>query len=129
MNELYRNDVRVDIEYEKFENLTTNVITSNGFLDGASYVTSNLQAITPNGTSRFDPKWAIGWKNYVIMGPLVSTNTFRFYNQDNGTFYIWSPGSGTDADITTNGGTLYGSTGKYIRKALISTILSSNTTP
>jgi len=128
MSELYRNDVRVDIEYEKFENLASNVITSNGFLDGASYVTSNLQAITADGTQNFDPTWAIGWKNYVIMGPLLN-NSFRFYNQDDGTFYKWTPGSGTDAFITTNGGTLYGSTGGYLKKALISTILSSSTTP
>ena len=128
MSELYRNDVRVDIEYEKFENLASNVITSNGFLDGSSYVTSNLQAITADGTQNFDPTWAIGWKNYVIIGPLLN-NSFRFYNQDDGTFYKWTPGSGTEAFITTNGGTLYGSTGGYLRKALISTILSSSTTP
>jgi hypothetical protein len=128
MSELYRNDVRVDVEYEKFENLAANVITSNGFLDGASYVTSNLQAITADGTQDFDPVWAIGWKNYVIMGPLLNSS-FRFYNQDDGTFYKWTPGSGTGAFITTNGGTLYGSTGTYLRKALISTILSSSTTP
>jgi|688.fasta_scaffold00733_2 hypothetical protein len=128
MSELYMHDVRVDIEYEKFENLAANVITSNGFLDGDSYVTSNLQAITADGTENFDPTWAIGWKNYVIMGPLLN-NSFRFYNQDDGTFYKWTPGSGSGVFITTNGGTLYGSTGTYIRKALISTILSSSTTP
>lgn len=128
MSELYRHDVRVDIEYEKFENLAANVITSNGFLDGASYVTSNLQAITADGTQDFDPVWAIGWKNYVIMGPLLNSS-FRFYNQDDATFYKWTPGSGSDTIITTNGGTLYGSTGTYLKKALISTILSSSTTP
>lgn len=128
MSELYRNDVRVDIEYEKFENLAASPILSNGFLDGASYVTSNLQAITADGTQNFDPVWAIGWKNYVIMGPVLN-NSFRFYNEDDGTFYKWTPGSGTGALITTNGGTLYGSTGTYLRKALISTILSSSTTP
>jgi hypothetical protein len=128
MSELYRNDVRVDIEYEKFENLAASPILSNGFLDGASYVTSNLQAITADGTQNFDPTWAIGWKNYVIMGPLLN-NSFRFYNQDDGTFYKWTPGSGSGVFITTNGGTLYGSTGTYLIKALISTILSSSTTP
>lgn len=128
MNELYRNDVRVDIEYEKFGNLASSPITSNGFLDGASYVTSNLQAITADGTQNFSPRWAIGWKNYVIIGPLLN-ESFRFYNQDTGTFYKWTPGSGTDARITTNGGTLYGSSRRYLKKAVISTILSSSTTP
>jgi hypothetical protein len=129
ISELYQQDVRVDIEYEKFENLAANLITSNGFLDGASYVTSNLQAITADGTQDFDPLWAIGWKNYVIIGPMLN-NSFRFYNQDDGTFYSWTPGgSRSQTYITTNGGTLYNSDGKYSRKALISTILSSNTTP
>lgn len=130
MSELYRNDVRVDVEYEKFENLAANVITSNGFLDGASYVTSNLQAITADGTQNIFPYWAAGWKNYIILGPMLNSS-FRFYNQDNGTFYRWSPSSGaTNATkFTINGGTIYSWSSGYIKKALISTILSSNTTP
>jgi hypothetical protein len=130
MSELYRNDVRVDIEYEKFENLASNVITSNGFLDGASYVTSNLQAITADGTQNIFPYWAAGWKNYIILGPMLNSS-FRLYNQDNGTFYRWSPSSGaTNATkFTINGGTIYSWSNQYIKKALISTVLSSNTTP
>jgi hypothetical protein len=133
MNELYRNDVRVDIEYEKFENLASNVITTSGFLDGSSYVTSNLQAITADGDEPFDPAFAIGWKNYIIIGPLLN-GSYRFYNQDTGTFYKWTPGSEQDYRyrLTTNGGTLYGtgtSYNKFLQKALISDIFSSSTTP
>ena len=128
VTEMYRNDVRVDLEYEKFENLPSSYISSKGFLDGTSYVTSNLQAITADGTQNFMPEWAIGWKNYVIMGPLAN-NSFRLYNEDTKTFYRWTPGSGTLASISTNGGTIYGSTGGYLRKAVISDILTTSTTP
>lgn len=128
VKDMYRNDIRIDLEYEKFENLPSSYISSNGFLDGTSYVTSNLQTITSDGTQNFIPYFAIGWKNYVIMGPLIN-NSFRFYNQDTGTFYKWTPGSGTDAGITTNSGTMYGAAGGYLKKATLTTVLASPTTP
>jgi hypothetical protein len=130
MNALQNQEVRVNIEFEKFENLPSNLITSNGFLDGASYVTSNLQAITSDGTNNFNIQWAIGWKNYIIMGPLYPDASFRIYNEDTGTFYTWTPGGDHNGVyITTNGGTIYRSLDGYIIKADIDTILSVSTTP
>jgi hypothetical protein len=130
MKALNNQDVRVNVEFEKFENLPSNLITTNGFLDGASYVTSNLQAITADGTNNFNVQSAIGWKNYVIMGPLSSDASFRFYNEDTGTFYKWTPGgSYSGAYITINGGTIYRSTGGYIKKADLNTVLAVSTTP
>lgn len=130
MKAIRNQDVRIDIEFEKFENLPSNLITSNGFLDGASYVTSNLQAITSDGTNNFNVQSAIGWKNYVIMGPLYPDASFRIYNEDTGTFYKWTPGgSYSGAYITTNGGTIYRSTGGYLKKANLNTVLAVSTTP
>jgi hypothetical protein len=135
MAQLYRQDVRLDVEYEKFENLPSSYISSNGFLDGASYVTSNLQALTGDAGQNFDPDWSIGWKNYIIMGPLLN-NSFRFYNQDTGTWYKWTPGDGTSAFVKTNGGTIYGSKpgsgaigGGALQKADLTTVLATSTTP
>ena len=132
MKAIRNQDVRIDIDFEKFENLPSNLITSNGFLDGTSYVTSNLQAITADGTNNFNVKTAIGWKNYVIMGTLSSDASFRFYNEDTGTFYKWTPGgsySYFDAYITTNGGTIYSSRNGYLKKADLNTVLAVSTTP
>ena len=130
MKALYNQDVRIDIEFEKFENLPSNVITTNGFLDGASYVTSNLQAITADGTYNFNVQSAIGWKNYVIMGPLSPDASFRFYNEDTGTFYKWTPGGSYGGSfITVNGGTIYRSEGAYLKKADLNTVLAESTTP
>jgi hypothetical protein len=130
MKALYNQDVRIDIEYEKFENLPSNLITTNGFLDGASYVTSNLQAITADGINNFNVQSVIGWKNYVIMGPLQSDASFRFYNEDTGTFYKWTPGgSYSGSFITVNGGTIYRSEGAYLKRADLTTVLGVSTTP
>jgi len=130
MKALNNQDVRVNIEFEKFENLPSELITTDGFLDGDSYATSNLQAITANGTNNFNVQSAIGWKNYVIMGPLSSDSSFRFYNEDTRTFYKWTPGgSYGGAYITINGGTIYKSTGGYIKKADLNTVLAVSTTP
>jgi len=132
MNALQNQDVRVNIEFEKFENLPSNLITSNGFLDGNSYVTSNLTALT----GVINPVLALGWKNYIIIGP--DNNNFIIYNQDTGTFYNWSPSSYPIIyseylyiiSININSGSLYYSgVSKYLFKANISDILSSSTTP
>jgi len=130
MNALKNQEVRVNVEFEKFENLPSNLITTNGFLDGASYVTSNLQAITADGTNNFNIQSAIGWKNYVIMGPLFPDSSYRFYNEDTGTFYKWTPGGDYGLPlITINGGTIYKGIGGYVKKADIATILTESTTP
>jgi hypothetical protein len=129
MNALRNQDVRVNIEFEKFENLPSNLITTNGFLDGASFVTSNLQAITADGTNNFNVRSAIGWKNYVIMGPLYPDASFRIYNEDTGTFYKWTPGGFYGGAYIINGETIYSSLDGYIKKANLNTVLAVSTTP
>ena len=83
MNELYRNDVRVDIEYEKFENLVPNLITTNSLTDGASYTNVNLIRLLYGS----DPV-------YLGVNPLVLHNVpyknYMIYVMDS------VPGGGTD---------------------------------
>ena len=73
MSELYRNDVRVDIEYEKFENLASNVITTNSLTDGASYL--NTQ-----------------WKSLLGISSVVRVQSMIFYKK----YIIYLIGQGID---------------------------------
>jgi len=73
MSELYRNDVRVDIEYEKFENLAQNVITTNSLTDGASYL--NTQ-----------------WKTVIGIPELARVQSMIFYKK----YIIYLVGGGND---------------------------------
>lgn len=81
MNELYRNDVRVDIEYEKFENLASNLITTNSLTDGGSYVNTQwktLLGISTGAGGRVQSM--IFWKQYIIYTVGDTTPTFWFYD-------------------------------------------------
>lgn len=73
MSELYRNDVRVDIEYEKFENLAQNLITTNSLTDGASYL--NTQ-----------------WKSLLGISSVVRVQSMIFYKK----YIIYLIGEGID---------------------------------
>jgi hypothetical protein len=73
MSELYRNDVRVDIEYEKFENLAQNLITTNSLTDGASYL--NTQ-----------------WKSLLGISSVVRVQSMIFYKK----YIIYLIGQGID---------------------------------
>jgi hypothetical protein len=130
ISDLYRQDVRVEVDFEKFENLPSSLITTNGFLDGNAWVTSNIQALAGDSGQNFDPEWAIGWKNYIIIGPLLN-NTYRLYNQDTKTFYNWTPNFRGVTHFTINGNTLYSSGYRAgtLSRANINTILSASNTP
>jgi hypothetical protein len=80
MSELYRNDVRVDIEYEKFENLAQNLITTNSLTDGASYLNTQWKSLLGiSSTARVHSM--IFYKKYVIY--VVRVDVFyRFYFYD-----------------------------------------------
>jgi hypothetical protein len=45
MKALYNQDVKVDIEYEKFENLPQTLITTKSLTDGGSYTNTNIKTV------------------------------------------------------------------------------------
>jgi len=132
MNQLYRNDVRVDLEFEKFENLPSSLITTNGFFDGASYVTSNLEAkFGVPGEQYYLNQWMCSYKDYIIIGPKVTDGTFQLYNQVTGVYYTWKP-SGFSWNPAQNpivvGGLIY-LQGYGLSRVSISSILNNPTAP
>lgn len=130
IGKLTQQDVSLEVDFEQFANLPSNLITTNGFLDGQSWVTSNIQALAGNPGQNFDPEWAIGWKNYIITGPLLNAS-YRLYNQNTGTFYNWTPNFRGVTRFTINGNTLYSSGYRAgtLSKANINTILAVSNTP
>jgi hypothetical protein len=71
MNALKNQEVRVNVEFEEFENLPSNLITTNSLTDGASYTNVNLipllygyQPLYPE----FSPRVLnnVPYKNYMI---------------------------------------------------------------
>lgn len=131
MNQLYRNDVRVDLEFENFENLAANVITTNGFFDGGSYVTSNLAAMFGTPGQIYVNQWMNIYKDYIIIGPKVGYGTFQFYNQSTGTYYTWNPASyvSSACEPIIVGGNVYMANGMVLVKASINSILTNSTLP
>jgi hypothetical protein len=45
VNKLYRQDLRVDVDYEKFENLPQTLVTTKSLTDGASYLNTNIKTL------------------------------------------------------------------------------------
>jgi hypothetical protein len=85
MSELYRNDVRVDIEYEKFENLAQNVITTNSLTDGASYINTQWKTVTGVPTDiNGEVQSMIFYKKYIIyiIGNQQDTGLYTFWFYD-----------------------------------------------
>lgn len=133
MNQLYRNDVRVDLEFEKFENLASNLITTNGFFDGGSYVTSNLATMFGTSGEVYVNEWMLNYKDYIIIGPKVTDGTFQLYNQNTGTYYTWKPTSFNFQQFPNPivvGGFIYlSNNGGVLARASISSVLSNPTLP
>ena len=127
ISDLYRQDVLVEVDLEKFENLPENLITTNGFLDGNAWVVSNIAQIT-GYSGIFDPDWVTGYKNYVIIGKL-GNSTFKIYNEFTQTFYTWTPNFGSSIRVIVVGNTIYGANGLYLIKADLTTVLNNPTTP
>lgn len=129
VTQMYRNDVRVELEYEKFENLPATPITTNGFFDAGAWAVSNICALT--NTPWYDTSYGVGYKNYIILGPLVD-KSFRIYNQNTKIFYTWSPPNGIGVYTTRPlviGNVIYIYVVSYLAKASIDTILSNPVTP
>jgi len=68
MKALYNQDVRVEIEYEKFENLPQTLITTKSTTDGGSYVNTNIKTLLglPSNARVFHTNFYKQWIVYVI---------------------------------------------------------------
>lgn len=84
MSELYRQDVQVQIEFEKFENLPSSLITTNGITDPASFL--NVQWATLSGAQVMPNGRLYGtfvWKQYVVRMNVIGNSDhveFIFYD-------------------------------------------------
>jgi hypothetical protein len=114
VTQMYRNDVRVDLEYEKFANLPTAPITTNSLTDGTSYV--NTQYKTLLGIpANYRVFATLAYKNYIIyvMDNFYARYTFWFYDTTKPVGLASSWTSWTDTARTTNtrpfivGGSIY----------------------
>ena len=132
MSELYRNDVRVDIEYEKFENLAQNLITTNSLTDGASYLNTQWKSLLGiPSTTRVQSM--IFYKKYIIY--LVGQGndyTFWFYDTTKppgvaSSWTFWTtnyPYSGAIGRPYTIGGTMYYTDDAHLVSVPISDMLA-----
>jgi hypothetical protein len=84
-----RHDLKVEVDFQTFVNLASNLITSNGMTDGASYTDVNWKAIngiyTGGGSFVERVFYVISYKKYIIYisKPAFSTGTFyTFYFYD-----------------------------------------------
>ena len=137
MSELYRNDVRVDIEYEKFENLAQNVITTNSLTDGASYL--NTQWKTVLGIPELARVQSmIFYKKYIIY--LIGGGndyTFQFYDTTKppGVASSWTswatnyPYFGAIGRPYTIGGTMYYTDDAHLVSVPIADMLAGTAVP
>ena len=143
IGQLERHDVKVEVDFEKFENLPSSLITTGGFFDVNSWrffnsgVTFGTKQYIDNVLYDpwFDSSWALVYKNYLIIGPMPATGVpsggVVFYNQDTGTSYIWAPSNasaGYGKKPFVIGNTIYTINGGYLLRADISTILSNPST-
>jgi hypothetical protein len=143
IGQLDRHDVKIEVDFEKFENLPSNLITTSGFFDVNAWrffnsgVTFGTKQYIDNVLYDpwFDSSWALVYKNYLIIGPMPSSGVpsggVVFYNQDTGTSYIWAPPNATAGygkKPFVIGNTIYSVNGAFLLRADISTILSNPST-
>lgn len=139
MSELYRNDVRVDIEYEKFENLAQNVITTNSLTDGASYLNTQWKSVTgvPANPYQGRVQSMIFYKQYIIFVVGEYTFTFWFYDTTKppGLASSWTswvdyyPYNGPPGRPYTIGGTIYYSDNLHLVSVPIADMLAGTAVP
>jgi hypothetical protein len=131
MSELYRQDVTVEVDLEKFENLPSNLITTNGFFDGGSWQVANLAQSYNYYSSNVSTQHVSSYKNYVITRHSPD-NSYRIYNQDTNVWSKWtpvSPGYSSWGKFVVVGNTIYSTYSKYLIKADLDAILSNPNTP
>jgi hypothetical protein len=76
MKAIYNQDVQVEIEYEKFENLPQLLITTKSLTDGGSYTNTNIKTVLglPENLRVYHTNFYKQWIVYVINDPI---NAFR----------------------------------------------------
>lgn len=80
MNALQKQDVRVNVEFEQFQNLPSNLIPTNGLTDGASYTNTEWRTVVGAQTGSRKVTSVTIWKQYVI---------FTFSSDPYWTFYFY----------------------------------------
>ena len=142
VNKLYRQDLRVDVDYEKFENLPQTLIPTKSLTDGASYVNTNIKTLLglPNSKTT---RHATFYKKYVVLVTADPTlgNRTRYYFYDT-TKPIGDPSSWVYwldpqvGDLRTSvgrpffiGGIMYTFTGPYIRSVPVADMLAGTAVP
>ena len=77
MKALTNQDVQINIEYDKFENLPTQLITTQGLTDGGSYVNTNIKTLLGiDETTRVF--FTLFYKKYIIYG--IDPDIYYFYD-------------------------------------------------
>ena len=72
MNALYNQDLQVEIEYEKFENLPQTLITTQSLTDGGSYMNTNIKTVLglADNVRVYSTNFYKQWVVYVIEDPM-----------------------------------------------------------
>jgi len=83
MKAIRNQDVRIDIEYEKFENLPQLLITTKSTTDGGSYVNTNIKTVLglPNNLRVYHTNFYKKYVVYVMDDPNVAYRQ-RYYFYD-----------------------------------------------
>ena len=121
VTQMYRNDVRVDLEYEKFANLPATPITTNSLTDGASYVNTQYKSVLGIPADARSLATLV-YKNYIIY--MIKNNTiliFWFYDTTKpiglaSSWTSWTDTAGANADraYITDGSMYYNPGTNYL---------------
>jgi hypothetical protein len=143
MKAIRHQDVRVEIEYEKFENLPQTLITTKSLTDGGSYTNTNIKTVLGLPDSKVT-RHSSFYKKYVVLVTADPTivNQTRYYFYDT-TKPIGNPSSWVswlDPQVATIrsvgrpyfiGGTMYtfGEGGGNIRSVPVADMLAGTAVP
>jgi hypothetical protein len=83
MKAIYNQDVQIEIEYEKFENLPQTLITTKSLTDGGSYTNTNIKTVLglPEDLRVYHTNFYKQWIVYVINDP-INAYRQRYYFYD-----------------------------------------------
>ena len=137
MKALFNHDVRVDIEYEKFENLPQKLITTKSLTDGASYTNTDYKAVL--GVPANDRVYATNfYKQYVVYVIGEGIQTYYFYDttkptSDPSSWVRWSDPEYHQGSVTRPyfiGGIMYTSSSgyPYIRSVPVADMITGTAT-
>ena len=80
---IYNQDLQVEIEYEKFENLPQTLITTQSLTDGGSYMNTNIKTLLglSETSTVYSTNFYKQWVVYVIQDPAVyGRRRYYFYD-------------------------------------------------